>query len=120
MDSRTCRGAAASPRWRVSHAGVITRMEAFADTTIGKNGEGPHTPIETGDTPVTALHAVTPEAGYPRLNFRVQFSEGENQVINRARFRAPTGNLHRGPLRLARRHQRQVAGDVGGFGHGMN
>ena len=36
-------------------AGVITRMEAFADTAVGRDGSGPEAIIRTGDTPVLAL-----------------------------------------------------------------
>ena len=37
-------------------AGVITRMEAFADTAISKNGGAARSVIRTLDTPVTELH----------------------------------------------------------------
>ena len=36
-------------------AGVITRMEAFADTAVGRNGSGPEIVIDTADTPVLEL-----------------------------------------------------------------
>ncbi len=36
-------------------AGVITRMEAFADTAVGRDGADPDIVIRTGDTPVTEL-----------------------------------------------------------------
>ncbi len=37
-------------------AGVITRMEAFADTAVSKNGGAGRAEIRTDDMPLTALH----------------------------------------------------------------
>ena len=66
---------------------------------------------------VAALHALALEPDDPRIDLGAEFGEGKRQVVNGAGGGAAARDFHRRIIRLARRHQRQVAGDVGGLGH---
>ena len=66
---------------------------------------------------VAALDALALEPRAPGLDLGLEFGEGKYQVVNGAGGGAAARNFHRRMIRLARRHQRQVAGDVGGRGH---
>ena len=66
---------------------------------------------------VTGAHALAGEMGDPGIHFGVEFAEREREVVDAAIGRPAPGNLDRGCVRLAGRHQGQVPGDVGGLAH---
>ena len=89
----------AQPHARIDHHGNRARLEQRE-----YGGDQRQALADHDECPVPGTHAAVGEMRAPGGDLRVEFSEGQRQVVDLAGVRACARDLHRGATRLARGH----------------